>query len=78
MVPSEDKKKEIVPYHLNSTQPRGHGFKIESKNTMAHIRIIQSNNKKTSILDGFTFNTKTLITALIVIFIAIGLISGLI
>ena len=78
MVPSEDKQCEVVPYHLNDTQPRGHGFFIPSSNTMAHIRLAQSNNKKASILDGFNFNMKHLTTALIVIFAAIGLISGLV
>ena len=77
MVPSKDKKMEVVPYHLNHTQPRGHGFQIESKNTMAHIRLLQSNNKKTpSILNGFSL--KTLTTVLIVVFVVIGLVSGLV
>lgn len=78
MVPSEDKSCEVVPYHLGETQPRGHGFFIPSRNTMAHIRLAQSNNKKTSILDGFSFSMKHLTTALIVIFAGIGLITGLV
>jgi len=75
MVPSEDKKKEVVPYHLGDTQPRGHGFQVKTKYTMAHIRIAQSNHKKTSIIDGF--NMKYLIYGLVAVFIVIGLISGL-
>ncbi len=78
MVPSEDKSCEVVPYHLGETQPRGHGFLIPSSNTMAHIRLAQSNNKKTSILDGFSFSMKHLTTALIIIFAGIGLITGLV
>lgn len=78
MVPSEDKSCEAVAYHLGHTQPRGHGFLIKSANTMAHIRLAQSNHKKTSILDGFSINMKHLTTALIVIFAAIGLITGLV
>lgn len=77
MVPSEDKSCEVVAYHLGDTQPRGHGFFIPSSNTMAHIRLAQSNNKKTSILDGFSFNMKHLTYGLIILFAGIGLISGL-
>lgn len=78
MVPSEDKKAEIVPYHLGDTQPRGHGYFIPSENTMAHIRLLQSNGKNASLLDGLlnNFNTKTITTVLIVVFAAIGILSG--
>lgn len=75
MVPSEDKKREVVPYHLGDTQPRGHGFLITSENTMAHIRIAQSNHKKTSIISGFKM--QYLIYGLVAVFIVIGLVSGL-
>ena len=75
MVPSKDRKDEIVPYHLGSTQPRGHGFRIETKYTMAHIRLMQTANKKPGILDGFSM--KYLTYGLIAFAIVFGVIGSL-
>ena len=76
MVPNRNKKDEIVPYHLGSTQPRGHGFQIRTKYTMAHIRLTQINNKKTSMLDGF--NMKYITYGLIAIAVVFGIIAGIV
>lgn len=75
MVPDRSRKSEMVAYHLGHTQPRGHGFLVESKYTMAHIRIMQLSKKKTGILDGF--NMKYLTYGLIVFAVVFGIAGSL-
>lgn len=67
---------EIVAYHLGSTQPRGHGFQIDSRNTMAHIRIMQMSERKAGILDGFSM--KHLTYGLIGFAVIFGVVGSLI
>ena len=75
MIPDRSKRIELVPYLLGHTQPRGHGYQVLTKNTMAHIRLMQLSKKKASILDGF--NLKYLTYGLIIFAVAFGIIGSL-
>lgn len=75
MVKTRGKFEQSVYYKLGGTQPGGPGLPIESKETMALCRLMQTSNQKAGIIKGF--NMKWLTYGLIGFAIVLGLLGGM-
>ena len=74
MVAERRGNNQSVYYDLGGTQPKGPGILIPSKNTMAHCRLMQTNDEKAGIIRGF--NMKYLPYALIAFAVVYALLTG--